>query len=84
MADESQEKAGNGGSVHEATQDPAPVMVHPNLAELYRRRVAELEQLLLDPEWHRYSLMTPSPSPPVNYRSAPERDKRAEGYLRLA
>jgi hypothetical protein len=25
-------------------------MIHPNLAELYRRRVADLEQLLLDPE----------------------------------
>ena len=25
-------------------------MIHPNLAELYRRRVADLEQLLADPE----------------------------------
>lgn len=31
-------------------QSPAPVLVHPNLAELYRRRVADLEQLLADPE----------------------------------
>jgi site-specific DNA recombinase len=34
----------------EAAEAPSPVVVHPNLAELYRRRVAELEQLLLDPE----------------------------------
>jgi DNA invertase Pin-like site-specific DNA recombinase len=36
--------------VHEAVENPSPVMVHPNLAELYRRRVGELEQLLVDPE----------------------------------
>ena len=29
---------------------PAPVSVHPNLSELYRRRVSELETLLVDPE----------------------------------
>jgi site-specific DNA recombinase len=34
----------------ETVEAPAPVMVHPNLAELYRRRVADLEQLLADPE----------------------------------
>jgi site-specific DNA recombinase len=34
----------------EAAEAPSPVVVHPNLAELYRRRVAELEQLLADPE----------------------------------
>jgi DNA invertase Pin-like site-specific DNA recombinase len=28
---------------------PRPVAVHPNLAELYRRKVGELEQLLADP-----------------------------------
>ncbi|MCU4179696.1 recombinase family protein [Bosea sp. BH3] len=30
--------------------EPSPVLVHPNLAEAYRRRVAELESLLNDPE----------------------------------
>jgi hypothetical protein len=34
----------------ETTETPQPVMIHPNLAELYRRRVADLEQLLVDPE----------------------------------
>jgi hypothetical protein len=34
----------------EAVEAPMPVMIHPNLAELYRRRVADLEQLLFDPE----------------------------------
>jgi len=34
----------------EAIETPQPVMVHPNLAELYRRRVADLEKLLTDPE----------------------------------
>jgi Recombinase zinc beta ribbon domain len=34
----------------ETIEDPSPIVVHPNLAELYRRRVADLEQLLLDPE----------------------------------
>ncbi|TVR08229.1 MAG: hypothetical protein EA385_10485, partial [Salinarimonadaceae bacterium] len=29
---------------------PAPIAVHPNLAEIYRRRVAEFETLLVDPE----------------------------------
>lgn len=32
------------------TKAPSPVVVHPNLAEAYRRRVAELESLLDDPE----------------------------------
>ena len=34
----------------EAVETPRPVMIHPNLAELYRRRVADLEKLLTDPE----------------------------------
>ena len=34
----------------EAVETPQPVMIHPNLAELYRRRVAGLEQLPVDPE----------------------------------
>jgi site-specific DNA recombinase len=34
----------------ESAEAPAPVVVHPNLADLYRRRVAELEELLADPE----------------------------------
>ncbi|KRE16788.1 hypothetical protein ASE66_09245 [Bosea sp. Root483D1] len=31
-------------------REPSPVRVHPNLAEAYRRRVAELESLVDDPE----------------------------------
>src|SRR5688572_10296602 len=34
----------------EALQAPQAVMIHPKLAELYRRRVADLEKLLVDPE----------------------------------
>ena len=34
----------------EVIEAPQPVMIHPNLAELYRRRVADLERVLLDPE----------------------------------
>lgn len=31
-------------------KEASPVLIHPNLAEAYRRRVAELERLLEDPE----------------------------------
>ncbi|CAH1663415.1 hypothetical protein BOSEA31B_12542 [Hyphomicrobiales bacterium] len=31
-------------------KEPSPVLVHPNLAEAYRRRVAALESLLDDPD----------------------------------
>jgi site-specific DNA recombinase len=34
----------------EATEAPPAIVIHPNLAELYRRRVADLEKLLVDPE----------------------------------
>jgi len=37
------------GRVGKASRAPA-VIIHPNLAELWRRRVAELEQLPADPE----------------------------------
>lgn len=41
---------------HETAEASAPVMVHPNLAELYRRRVADLERLLADPELGREAM----------------------------
>ena len=31
-------------------REPTPIRVHPHLSEAYRRRVAELESLLEDPE----------------------------------
>ena len=34
----------------DAVEAPPAIAIHPNLAELYRRRVADLEKLLLDPE----------------------------------
>ncbi len=49
LADLGTEKRSLAARVSETT-GPAAVSVHPNLAEAYRRRVAELESLLEDPE----------------------------------
>ena len=49
LADLEGEKRVLEGRLSEVDQ-PSPVYVHPNLAEAYRRRVAELEGLLEEPE----------------------------------
>ena len=43
------------GTEIEASPPPAP-RLHPNLPELYRRRVAELDQALSDPDTHDEAL----------------------------